>query len=138
MLDFLKKKTQVILDTNFLLMPGEHGVDIFSEMKRILSEPYELCILDKTEQELKKIVDKERQKKSGFNAKLGYIMIKQKGLKTIQSSSPEYADEAIIKYASKNPGKTIVATQDKELREKLGKIPVRTVVLRQKRYLELR
>lgn len=131
------KKTQVIFDTNFLLIPGDKGVDIFSETDRILSESYELCVLDKTEEELKKIVETSSKKKEGFNAKLGIILLKQKNLKTLKSSSEEYADLAILNYAQKNAEKVVVATQDKELKKKLKSIPVRVIELRQEKYLVL-
>jgi uncharacterized protein len=136
-MELFKKKTQVILDTNFLLIPGEKGVDIFSEIERILSEPFELCVIDKTIAELDKIVEKSAKRREGFNAKLGIILLKQKNLKTLKSFSEEYADKAIIDYATKNAEKVIVATQDKELREQLKKIPVRVIQLRQEKYLVL-
>jgi rRNA-processing protein FCF1 len=132
-----KKKTQIILDTNFLLIPGSMGIDIFSEIERIISEPYELCVLDKTVEELDKIVQNSPKKKEGFSAKLGIILLKQKNLKTLNSFSEEYADRAIVEYAAKTPEKVIVATQDKDLREKLKKIQVRVIQLRQEKYLVL-
>jgi rRNA-processing protein FCF1 len=132
-----KKKTQIILDTNFLLIPGSMGIDIFSEIERIISEPYELCVLDKTVEELDKIVQNSPKKKEGFSAKLGIILLKQKNLKTLASFSEEYADRAIIEYAAKNPEKVMVATQDKLLRENLKKINVRVIQLRQEKYLVL-
>ncbi len=131
------KKTQIILDTNFLLIPGDKGVDIFSEIERIMSEPYELCVLDKTVEELNSLVEKSSKKKEGFNAKLGIILLKQKNLKTLKSFSGEYADRAIFDYAEKNSEKVIVATQDKGLKDRLEKIPVRIIQLRQEKYLVL-
>jgi hypothetical protein len=136
-MELFKKRTQVILDTNFLLIPGEKGIDIFSEIERILSEPYDLCVIDKTVDELDKIVEKSSKKNEGFNAKLGIILLKQKNLKTLKSFSEEYADRAIVEYAKKNAEKVIVATQDKELKEQLKKIPVRVIQLRQEKYLVL-
>lgn len=138
MLDILKKKTKVILDTNFLLIPGELGVDIFSEIERIMQEPYTLYVLDKTIEELETLIAKYGKRKEGFNTKLGYIMIKQKGLKTLPSSTSEYADDAIFNLATKNPSKIIVATQDKELRKKLRGAFVRVIELKQKTHLTLR
>jgi len=138
MIPFIKKKTKVILDTNFLTIPGEFGIDIFSEIDRILLEPYEICVLDKTIEELENLMVKLGKKKEVFNVKLGFIMIKQKGLKTLHSSSTEYTDNAILEMASKNPGGIIVATQDKELREALRKQKIRVVELKQKKYLSLR
>ncbi|MGV8169360.1 MAG: PIN domain-containing protein [Candidatus Nanoarchaeia archaeon] len=132
-----RTKTKVILDTNFLLIPGDKGVDVFSEIDRIMQEPYELCVLDKSVEELDKIVFKDGKKKSGFSAKLGLILLKQKNLKTLASSSEEYADKAILAFAAKNPEKTIVATQDAELRNKLKKESVRVIQLKQEKYLIL-
>lgn len=137
MLNFLKNRTKVILDTNFVLIPGEMGVDIFSEIRRLLSEPYDLFILDKCEEELKTIIQREGKRKSGFNAKLGLVLIKQKNLKTLSSSTSKYADEALLELAQKAPEKTIIATQDKDLRLKLKSLGVRVIQLRQKKHLTL-
>ncbi len=135
MLNILKKKTKVILDTNFLFIPGDLGVDIFTEIQKIMSEPYELCVMDATINELEKIMATTSKQKQGLNAKLGLILVKQKNLKTINSSFKNYADQSILEYAAKNPEKTIVATQDKDLKNKLKKIPTRIITLRQKKYL---
>ncbi|MCF7871453.1 hypothetical protein K9L97_00280 [Candidatus Woesearchaeota archaeon] len=138
MLNLLKQKTKVILDTNFLLLPGEFGVDIFTEIKRISTEPIEICILDKTMQELKLMIETKGQKKEGFNAKLGYIMTKQKNLKTLTSSKHNYADDALVEIVSKNPKKTIIATQDKELQKRIQNKKGRIITLKQNKYLQLR
>lgn len=133
----LKKKTKVILDTNFLMIPGDKGVDIFTEIEKLIHEPYELCIIDKSVAELEVIADKNGRKKEGFSAKLGLILLKQKNLKILNSSSGEYADRAIVDYAEKNPEKVVIATQDKNLRDELKKLPVRVIQLRQEKYLVL-
>lgn len=132
MLNILKPKTTIILDTNMLFLPAD-GIDIFTEINRIMREPHEIKIVDKTLDELQKIIAKDGQKKSGFNAKLGYIMAKQKNLKTLSSSKDEYVDEAIVRIASKNAKKTIVATQDKELQNALKDNNVRIIIRRQNR-----
>ena len=137
MLNLFNKKTKVILDTNFLFIPGDAGVDIFTEIQRIMLESYELCVMESTINELENIISNTGKQKQGLNAKLGLILIKQKNLKTLASSSNHYADQSILDYAAKNPEKTIVATQDKDLKQKLKKIPVRIITLRQKKYLEM-
>lgn len=134
-MNILKKKTDVILDTNFLMIPGEKGVDIFSEIENIVNEPHEICVIDKSVEELQKIVEKTGKKKEGFNAKLAIILLKQKNLKILSSSSEEYADIAILRHAEKHPDSVIVATQDKNLRDKLKNISARVIMLRQEKYL---
>ena len=123
---------KIILDTNFLLIPGEYGVDIFSEIERIADFKYKLYVMDNTIKELEKLIDRYGQKKEGMRVKLGYIMLKQKNLKTIKGSK-EHVDDSIVEYASNNPDKVIVATQDKDLIKRLKGI--RTIRLRQKKYL---
>ena len=136
MLNVFKKKTSIILDTNFLFMPGELGIDIFTEIERLVNEPHELCVMDSTIHELENILRETARQKQGLNAKLALILIKQKNLKTIRGSSTKYADDSIIEYTAQNP-KTIVATQDGELKKKIKKIPARIITLRQKKYLEM-
>ena len=46
---------QVILDTNFLLIPSQFGVDVFSEIERLVHERHEVCVLDKSLDELRLI-----------------------------------------------------------------------------------
>lgn len=130
------KKTKVILDTNFLLIPGKFGVDIFTQIKELLNERHDIYVFKRTKDELQSIIH-QNNKKDSFNAKLGYVMIEQKNLKTLKSSI-FHVDDAILSYATKNKDKTIVATHDKELIKKLKKIPVKIINLKQKKYLIIR
>lgn len=137
-INIFKKKTKVILDTNFLFIPGEFGVDIFSEISRIMNEPYEVCILQKSIDELEVLIQKLGKKKEALNAKLGYIMAKQKGLKTLRGSSEAYADDELLELVKENPKGVIVATQDAELKKKIIEASGRIIELKQKSHLVLR
>lgn len=130
---FFKKK--IILDTNFLMIPGELGIDIFSQIDDLMQEPYKLCVMKGTNEELKKLIAKSKNTKESLNAKLGYIMLKQKNLKTLTGSS-DNVDDSIVEYAKNH--QVIVATQDKELAKRLKEENVKTIALRQKKYLTLR
>jgi rRNA-processing protein FCF1 len=128
------KKKQIIIDTNFLLIPGQFMVDIFSEIDRIINEPYELCVVDKSLKELEKLTEAGKTKDKAA-AKLAIILSRQKNLKTLQSSILQlssYADDVIVKKADKN---TYVATQDKALRERLRAKGAKIIGLRQKKHL---
>ena len=70
---------KIILDTNFLLIPGTLKVDIFEEIKRICDFKYTLHIIDKTVDELKKITETQRGKYKTA-AKLALMLIKKKML----------------------------------------------------------
>jgi rRNA-processing protein FCF1 len=127
-------KKKVILDTNFLLIPGQFKVDIFTEIERIVNEPFELCIIDKSIKELNGLAaaGKEIDK---FSAKLGLALAIQKNLKTLHSfRSKKSVDDIIVNKADEN---TYVATQDKALRERLGEKGAKIIGLRQQKYLTL-
>ncbi len=110
---------KVILDTNFLLDIAKFRIDFISELDRILDDKYELYILDKTINELK-------NKK---NSKLALKLIKNK-VDVIKADKG--VDESLLELND-----CVIATQDKELKKGLKKKGLKTIVIRQKRYLEL-
>ena len=71
---------KIIFDTNFLLIPGSFKVDIFSEIKRIIDEPYELFIVDKTYDELNNIIENQKGKYKEY-ASIALKLVKQKKIK---------------------------------------------------------
>ena len=135
---------KIIFDTNFLLIPGSLKVDIFLEIDRIIDEPYELYIVDKTLNELENIIENQRGKYKEA-AKIALQLIKQKDVKVIdvkqKSLYMKYdfgehiVDDILLKISDEN---TIIATQDKELKKKLSEKGIKTIILRNKKHLELR
>lgn len=121
---------RIILDTNFLLIPAQFKVDIFSEIRRIADFKYQLCVLDKTIDELKKI-QKEQRGKHKAAAKLALALIKNKRIKKLKTTSEKYVDDLLAQYSRKD---AIIATQDIGLKRRLKK-PY--IILRQKKYLAL-
>ena len=120
---------KVILDTNFLLIPGQFGVDIFSELDRICRFAYRLYIIDRTSQELENILEKQRGRQKEA-AKLALAILKAKNINTLPSAGMD-VDDAIVASADME---TLVATQDAGLKRRLkGKCGI--ITLRQKRYL---
>ncbi len=127
-------KKKVILDTNFLLIPGQFMVDIFTELERIMQEPFELCVIDKSIKELNQVVMTGKTK-DRFAAKLALALIIQKNLKTLHSFvTKKSVDDIIVSKADKD---TFVATQDKALRQRLKEKGAKIIGLRQQKYLEL-
>lgn len=125
---------KIIIDTNFLLMPYQLKVDIYSEINRIMMESYKLCIIDKTIDELKKIID-EQKGKHRRAAMLGLMMINQKSITRLKAKKSK-VDDSIIAEAKKSKD-YIVATQDAELKWKLKKNGTSLIILKSKNHLEL-
>ncbi len=123
---------RIILDTNFLMAVSQFKVDIFSEIERIAEFKYEICIIDKTANELKSIMENGSGNEKTA-AKLALSLIRIKGIKKIKTEEG-IVDDLILKIADKD---TIVATQDMELKRRLKEKDVPLIFLRQKKYLVL-
>ena len=54
-------KTRVFLDTNFLMMPHSEGIDVFTEIERLLAQQdYELVTLSSVKEELVRLSSPQR------------------------------------------------------------------------------
>ncbi|MBI3050984.1 nucleotide-binding protein [Candidatus Woesearchaeota archaeon] len=125
----------VLLDTNFLLIPGQFRVDIFSEIERVCGFAYELAVLDLTIGELKGIAlhQKGRDKEAAL---LALRLLDAKKVRVIDTKNISFknVDQIILNYAGRG---AIAATQDRALQSALRRKGVRLLVLRQKKYLML-
>ena len=77
---------QIILDTNFLLVPFQYNIDIFTEIDSICNFDYNIVVVEGTIKELNKIIDEQK----GINskaAKFALDIIKSKHLKMIQKEA---------------------------------------------------
>ena len=115
-----------------MMIPGQFGLDIFSEIERIAHFPYKLYVIDRSIGELKKVL-KEGKGKDKMAAKLAILLVKNKKINIIKAKE-RYVDKAILDMADEN---FLIATQDKILREKLKKKGVRIIEMRQKKYLRI-
>ena len=123
---------KIILDTNFLTLPHQFKIDIFSEIDRIMEENYELFTLDSVINELNKL--SESKGKDAVAAKIGLKLIKEKKIKVIDTKEKN-VDKTIVSISNKD---TIVATNDKILRKKLNDKNIKTIYLRSKKFLKIK
>lgn len=125
---------KILLDTNFLMIPCQFRIDIFSELERVCSFRYKLFVLDATVAELKKL-SLSRGKK-GSCAKMALRLIEVHHIEVIktQGCAIKHTDDLIVGIADKE---WIVATQDSNLKRRLKQENVGLITLRQKRYLML-
>lgn len=120
---------QIILDTNFLMIPAQFGVDIFDEIRNKMDTQYELYVLSGTLRELDIIIEKDKNKHK-TEARIAKKLIESKNIKILDSADD--VDDELVRL-SKNDN-TIIATQDKELKKR---IEGKKIVLRQKKYIDL-
>ncbi len=124
---------KIILDTNFLLIPIQFNVDIFSEIDKICLFKYKLYIVDKTIDELNTIIEIQKQKHK-LAAKVALQLLKKKGVGVIKTPAG-HVDDLILDLLDEN---TILATQDALLRKRAVKKGIKLIFLRSKKYLVLR
>ena len=123
---------KIILDTNFLMIPLQFRVDIFSELERISNFNYKLCIFEQSVDELSNIVEKQKGKsRNAAQFALKLIRLKDIGVLKAEGRS---VDIMLLKNADKD---TVIATQDRLLKKKLLEKGVSVIILRQKKYLQL-
>lgn len=119
-------KKCIILDTNFLLAISQFNIDIFSELERLCDFPYTVNVLDKTIDELNKIVKNQKGKdKSAAKLALAIVKDRTKVIKTKEG----YVDDILVRLADND---TLIATQDRELKKR---IKTRIITIKQKKYL---
>lgn len=141
---------KIILDTNILLLPGQRMIDVFSQIQELMSDSYQLVVLSKTLDELKKL--SAGKSKDARAAQLGLALVNAKlaeaptlfekiiGLRAKNTISlvlvDEYADDAIVMLANKHAKETIVATQDANLMRRLKKRDIPVIMLKAKQRLD--
>lgn len=124
---------KIVLDTNFLMTPFNLGIDVVSELDRIINQKYEIIILKGTIEELKGL-SKNPSLKVRKAARLALELAQRY---TVVDLVPENGNmDALIVKLSKKEG-YIVATNDKNLRRKLKSEGVPTIYVRQKSHLQI-
>tara|TARA_Y100000310_G_scaffold177413_1_gene177503 strand:- start:740 stop:1108 length:369 start_codon:yes stop_codon:yes gene_type:complete len=113
----------IYLDTNFLLLPGKEGIDVFDEVKRIMEETYEIHILQASVDELYKIVT-EQSGKDKAAATLALQMLD----KVMIDEDKGFADDILVEKAEKG---VIICTQDKELKKRVKEKGASIISVRQ-------
>ena len=126
----------VILDTNFLTVPGQFGVDIFSEAERVLERRLEFVLLDSV---LDEITTKlERATKTEVRMfRIALDLAERCTLVKVDASTKaKPVDDQLLEYTKSVGG--VLATNDRELREKAKSLGVPVLILRGKNHLELK
>lgn len=121
----------ILADTNFLIECAKHKIDIHKELTRILDTTFEVAVLDRTLEELDTVA--ARGKKEGALAKLARTILLTKHV-SIAMTSGGHTDKILLDKADENH---IVATMDKELKQKLKKKGQPVVIIRGTKKLEL-
>ena len=119
---------KVIIDTNGLMIPGQFGVDIFSELKRL---GFDTCLIPRASvRELEKLYSEARGRDKSA-AKIALSLLDR--CTVIEKNG--FVDDIIMDMAA---GKdAAVLTNDTELKKRLCSKGVTIVYLREKTHLSI-
>ncbi|WP_324735145.1 nucleotide-binding protein [Thermococcus sp. SY098] len=131
----MRKAWLVVPDTNFLLVPGQFGVDIISELNRILDIKFEIVVPNIVLDELN-VIERKAKGKDLMAVRMAKKLAERFRVVEIGKFGEKSTDEQIYEFAVKNPN-VIICTNDKLLKKKLRERGIPVVYLRQKKILEL-
>lgn len=129
-----EENLKVILDSNFLFIPSQFRLDIFDELANQLDRHFDMIILSSTQQELEGLAKSDSPKRRK-QALLALKLAEKCRLVPVEKGSGETYDDVIIRMA--NEWKSLVATNDRELRKRLRNMGLPVIFLRQKQRLML-
>ncbi|MBD3397869.1 hypothetical protein GF412_01825 [Candidatus Micrarchaeota archaeon] len=114
---------KVLLDTNFLLVPYQFKVDIFTQVEELLEQAHAFIVPSGVIRELENLA--KGKGKEGAAARFGIKLIRHHNPEKVESSGN--VDDWILSYAKETGA--IVATNDRKLRVKLKKNNVKVISL---------
>ncbi len=118
----------VVFDSSAILMLFEYSINLNQELIRLLGS-YEIVIPSKIIEELKVLCQKGKGKKKQL-AKPALKLVEN--YKIVKDAS-ETADDAVLNIAKKLNG--VVFSNDKELKGRAKKEKIKTIFMRNKKYL---
>jgi len=116
---------KILLDTNFLVAPFQHSFDIFDEIDR-LYPLHKLYTLDDAVEEAKSI-------EGGKYGPLAEKLIERKDIEVLETEGKGEVDDLIVDVSDE----FAVATNDKELKERLLDRGREVVIIRSGTHLEV-
>ncbi len=127
---------QVILDTNFLAVPAQFGVDIFSEIERVVERRVEFVLLESTVKEIELKGGLSAGKTEAKVFRIARELIQRcTVVKVPESLAAMPVDDQLLEYAVSAKG--ALATNDRELRMRARERRVPVLLLRGKKRVAL-
>ncbi|MFH0737115.1 MAG: nucleotide-binding protein [Candidatus Micrarchaeota archaeon] len=119
---------QVIIDTNFLLVPFRYHIDILRELDYLVETSHRFVIASKTVSELETLG--ARIGKHGMGARLALKLIEANRERIDIIPSRGYVDTWIVRHAKAE--RAIVCTNDSGLRRRLREHDIKVITLKSK------
>ena len=129
-----RKPIQILIDTNFLMVPIRFGVDYQAEIERIIESSFILITTPAVVEELKQL---KNSVKVGEQKEINFALTQAEKITIIDEilAPGEKVDDQLIRIAKRE--ECVVATTDSELRRRLRRAGLPVIFLRQARYLAI-
>ncbi|MHA1943362.1 MAG: type II toxin-antitoxin system VapC family toxin [Candidatus Thorarchaeota archaeon] len=125
----------VIIDTNFLTIPAQFGVDVFSEAERVLERGVEFVLLDSVIEEIKSKLERASRTEARI-FRVALDLAERCTIVSVEASvKGNPVDDQLLDYAKSVRG--VLATNDRELRERASSQGIPVLLLRGKKHLNL-
>ena len=118
----------VVFDSSAILMLFEYNINLKQELVKLLGN-YKIVVPSKIVEELKFLSEKGKGKKKQY-AKPALLLIKNYNIIIDKSKN---ADDSVLNVAKKLNG--VIFSNDKELKKKAKKEKIKTIFMRNKKYL---
>lgn len=126
----------VIPDTNFLLVPGgQFGVDVVSELNRVLDVRFRIAVPNVVLRELD-VIERKSRGKDLVAIRMAKKLAERFEVVEVGRFGEKPIDDQILDFAVKNE-RVVVCTNDKGLKKRLRERGIPVVYLRSRKILEL-
>jgi len=126
----------VVIDTNFITVPAQFGVDIFSEAERVLERKLDFVILSSSLDELQQKLKETTNKTELRHFRVAKELAKRcKNIEPLENTLDLPVDDQILLYTQSVGG--VLATNDKELKNRARTKGIPVLILRGMKYLVL-
>lgn len=118
---------KLLLDANFLVLPFQFNVDIFSEFDRLVDGMYEVYTLNRTYNEALDLEDGQYR-----NMVERLLEEADPPIEVIEVDADRPVDDVLVELA----GEYVICTNDGDLRKRLRNRSLPHIYMRQKNHLE--
>ncbi len=130
-----RREWLVIPDTNFLLVPGQFGVDIIRELERVIQARFRVAVPDVVLQELD-VIERKSRGRDLMAVRMAKKLAERFDVVRVGRFGERPIDDQLLDFAANNEH-VIVCTNDRDLRRRLRERGIPVVYLRSKKILEL-
>ena len=126
----------VVVDTNFIAVPAQFGVDIFSEAERVLERRLEFVMLSSVLDELERNIHTAANRTEVRHFRIAKELAKRCRVVEVSEEAMKLpVDDQLLAYTQSVKG--VLATNDKELKVRARSKGVPVLILRGMKYLAL-